>query len=187
MHRIYTSLAIIIDSRHQAEADRWITFYTREYGLVSASVKSVRLEKSKLRYSLGLFSVSEVSMVRGRDVWRVTSAAHEKTYVGNITSIKKTFSILKRFSGEEVPDRHLFDSLETYLQYVGTERTVVLLKEAEIGIALHILNRLGYIPSVPTLNDFLAIPFSSDRLLELSDDLIKAVPLINQAITHAHL
>ena len=74
MHPIHTTPGLIIHSRPYGEAGKLLSIFTRDFGLVLANAQGIRLEKSKLRpfiqdYSFGIFS-----LVKGKELWRLTSA-----------------------------------------------------------------------------------------------------------------
>ena len=50
----------------------WI--YTEKFGMIMASAKGVRLEKSKLRNNLSVFSYGEFAVISSRDFWRIVDA-----------------------------------------------------------------------------------------------------------------
>lgn len=73
-HHIYHTEGIVLSGHNTGEANKYVAVFTRELGLVRATVQSVRKSTSKLRYSLQNYSLAKIDFVRGRDVWRVTSA-----------------------------------------------------------------------------------------------------------------
>jgi recombinational DNA repair protein (RecF pathway) len=73
-HHIYHTEAIVIGARALGEGDRAFFLLTRDLGLVRARARSIRLNRSRLRYALQLFSHAEVDLVRGKDGWRLTTA-----------------------------------------------------------------------------------------------------------------
>ena len=186
MHRIYTTEALIIDSRTSGEADRLVVMYTKDYGLIRAVAKGLRLEKSKLRYSLTPYAYAEVALVRGREVWRVTSAVHLQKYSEHTDIFRRTILLLKKMSPLETPDRVLFDLLRSYAEYLQSKEPSGI-KEAEIAMALSMLNRLGYIGADAVTDPFLNMSFSEEVLADFSAHTGKAIGLINQALRHAHL
>jgi hypothetical protein len=52
-----------------------LSIFTRDFGLVTAVAQGIRLEKSKLRYYVQNYSFAVFSLVRGKEFWRLTSAA----------------------------------------------------------------------------------------------------------------
>ncbi|MCE9517782.1 recombination protein O N-terminal domain-containing protein, partial [Candidatus Nomurabacteria bacterium] len=75
MHHIYHTKSFVIGSYNRGEANKILVLYTREMGLVRAVAQGIRLNKSKLRFGLQDFSYASVDLVRGRDIWRVTSGS----------------------------------------------------------------------------------------------------------------
>ena len=75
MHAIHTTPGFIIGSRPYGEAGKMLSIFTRDFGLVTATAQGIRLERSKLRYHAQDLSFGSFSLVRGREFWRLTSAA----------------------------------------------------------------------------------------------------------------
>jgi len=73
MYRTYTTEAVVLGSRDAGEANKYYFLLTRELGLIHAFAQGVRELKSKLRYSLAELSYVKVSLVRGKEKWRLTS------------------------------------------------------------------------------------------------------------------
>jgi hypothetical protein len=74
MHEKYTTRGIVVSSSAYKEADKIISIYTEDFGLVSAAAAGVRRSHSKLKYHVQDFSVRNFSFVRGRDIWRLVGA-----------------------------------------------------------------------------------------------------------------
>jgi recombinational DNA repair protein (RecF pathway) len=76
----YGTEAYLVASRDWGEADRLLTFFSRDLGRVDAIAKSVRLAKSKLRGHLNLFSRIRImvtpgsSQDAGQEYWRLLDA-----------------------------------------------------------------------------------------------------------------
>ncbi|MEK7576795.1 MAG: recombination protein O N-terminal domain-containing protein [Patescibacteria group bacterium] len=70
----YGTDARLISARDWGEADRLMTFFTRDLGRVDAVAKSVRLAKSKLSGHLNLFSRARIMVTPGREYWRLLDA-----------------------------------------------------------------------------------------------------------------
>ena len=53
------------------EADRLFWIYTEKFGMIMASAKGVRLEKSKLRGNLDIFTYGDFAVISSKDfgVW----------------------------------------------------------------------------------------------------------------------
>lgn len=75
---------IVLRRVNYGEADRIITFLTPDQGKIAAIAKGVRKSKSKLAGGIELFSVSEISFIKGkRDIDTLISSRLKEHY-GNI-------------------------------------------------------------------------------------------------------
>ncbi|MEK7148239.1 MAG: DNA repair protein RecO [Patescibacteria group bacterium] len=138
-YHIYNTKGIILSERSVREADRIYSILTRELGLIRATAQGVRKEASKLRSALEPFSLSLISLVRGKEYWRITSAQ----FVQNISSIKeliKPLSLLERLVQGEDPHRELFDVIEEAINFAGDRDEMF-----EIQLVAKILYQLGYL------------------------------------------
>lgn len=90
----YVTRAIILESYDQGEHDKAFKVFTREFGLLMCQAKSVRKLESKLRAHILPRSVSLITLVQGREVWRLVGAekeSHESTYLQEATILLKRF------------------------------------------------------------------------------------------------
>lgn len=72
-YHIYTTRGLVLSEVPRREADRLYTILTEEFGLVRATAAGVRKIASKLKGSLEPYSFTKVSLVKGKDMWRITS------------------------------------------------------------------------------------------------------------------
>src|SRR5574343_294251 len=79
MHHIYHTTAFVLGHADIKEADRFFILFTRELGVVRATAQGIRKLSSRLRYGLQDFSYARVDLVRGKDIWRITSAKKIET------------------------------------------------------------------------------------------------------------
>ncbi len=101
----------MLSERPLKEADRIYSILTRDLGLVRASATGVRKEVSKLRGALEPFSLSSVSLVRGKDFWRLTSAELLQKLPAT-ESLARPFSLLEKLVQGESAHPELFDAIE---------------------------------------------------------------------------
>lgn len=73
-HLIHHTRAIVLGCSPRGEHDAAITFFSEQFGRVTARALGIRKESSKLRYSLQPLTHAHIALVRGRDIWRVTGA-----------------------------------------------------------------------------------------------------------------
>ena len=114
-HHIYKTEGFVLGSVNIGEANQYLSLFTKDLGLVKATARSVREERSKLRYSLQHFSYSSFSLVRGRNVWRITGAQEKYNIFHDCKGDKekqqmlaRLFSLLQRLLAGEEKNEHLF-------------------------------------------------------------------------------
>ena len=185
MHSIVTTPGFIIDSRAHAEADKVYFIFTRDLGLVRAVAQGIRLEKSKLRYHMENYSFGTFSLVRGKEIWRLTSA-QELASAQKLTSVQEfqdmqnldksvvNFTtkrdllarlalLLRRVLHGEEPNYELFGHLlackEFFAnaQFAGTKITHLEadFQSLESITVLRILHSLGYVGNDAEIQEFL--------------------------------
>lgn len=133
----YTTPAIVIESFDQGEHDRVYKLFTREFGMVMAHAKSVRKLESKLRAHILPRSLSLVTLVQGREVWRLVGA-EEKEKMGDM--IYDVSQIIRRFIRGEGTHKALYDRL---MDFFMVEKTLDRQK-SRLLIYYIILVELGY-------------------------------------------
>ena len=192
-HHIYQTEAFVIDSRNVGEANKIIYLYTKDLGLVAGNAQGVRLLKSKLRYSLQDFSYSKVSLVRGKEVWRITSAGLIDSIVSKVSPdsfvLARGLSLVKRLvHGEEKSDE-LWQVLESAFKFWQSRAVDSIEPEYfEYLLVLRILNSLGYVAPEAGLVPFLQdMSWGESLFAEVAlakNDLIQH---INRALKESHL
>ncbi len=108
----YVTNCIVIESYDQGEHDRIYKLFTREFGMIIAHAKSIRKLESKLRAHLLPRSVSLVTLVKGKEVWRLVGA--EEISVEENT-IHEVVILLKRFIRGEGAHKNLYDRIINFL------------------------------------------------------------------------
>lgn len=162
-YHIYTTQGIILSERAHKEADRIYSILTRDFGLVRAVALGVRKESSKLRGALEPFSISTVSLVRGKEFWRLTSAQVMKK-MKVIPEIARPLDLLEKLVQGEAAHPELFDVVEEFVSRECRE------DEFEIKFVAQILFELGYL--------------KKEDLALGKKTLIQA---INDGLKHSHL
>ncbi|MBP7804918.1 MAG: DNA repair protein RecO [Candidatus Pacebacteria bacterium] len=154
MHHIHHSEAFVLGSRPKGEDSKILILYTRELGLIYAHAQGIRKISSKLRYIVQDFSHVNVDLVRGKEIWRLTTATPIRSHA-HITKNRSAEKILARISsllirlvpGEEA-SLEVFKTIERTIGLLeshtkGDEdyRAIELLSVARILIALGYLSR----------------------------------------------
>lgn len=194
-HHIYHTRGIILGSVPVGESNRFYKIFTEELGLVGATAQSVREGKSKLRYALQDLSFVSVDLVRGKEVWRITSAGEWRAFPeikGDTARLKlfaRACSLVSRLVHGEGREQELFADIAgaaDFLELLGNE-TPKLFSSFETLVTLRTLVRLGYLDP-EGYEDFLEPGAYSRELLEKFEIFrIKSLPKINEALRESHL
>jgi len=191
-HAIYQTSAIILKTKNMRESNKLIVLYTERFGLIYASMQSVRELKSKMRFHTNILSFVTVDLVQGRDIWRITGI-HEHIssldFVRNFfyTFIHRISTLLLRLSqGEEVNEKIWKDILELYKNLPQSDINEQEYEIIEIISIARILHALGYWDGTQAC-------ILSDNLLnrelfdEVTQNKIQYINLINQGIKDSQL
>jgi recombinational DNA repair protein (RecF pathway) len=134
-YAVYTTRGFILGSAPSGEASKIYSIYTEDFGLIRGKAQGVRLLVSKLRYNLEDYSFATFSLVRGKEVWRVTGAEKESIPASNTRVRARILNLTRRLvQGEERNDA-LFAALLS-LKEESISETVALAA---------ILDALGYL------------------------------------------
>lgn len=194
MHHIYHTHGLILSSRNTGEANKMLTIYTREIGLVRAQAQGIRLHKSKLRFSLQDFSYANIDLVRGRDIWRVTSAANISTFPYarssrlSILLIARISTLIERLCDGEEANENIFDDFIQALYLLDDTGISSSSREAlELHLVLRIMNTLGYIGESTMLEQYLSSSFDDTKITSLLKERQSIIAHINRALNESHL
>lgn len=163
-YHIYTTRGIVLSLRPHKEADRIYSILTRDFGLVRAVALGVRKEASKLRGALEPFSISTVSLVRGKEFWRITSAQMVRKIEASPEVVRPLALLEKLVQGEAV-HAELFDTVEKMVSDSEAHD-----EEFEITLVAKILFELGYL-----------------RKEDINLDKKALIQVINEGLKHSHL
>ena len=78
MYNLHQTEGVILSMSDFGEADRIYNIYTKDFGLAVLRAGGIRLEKSKLRANLNLYSFSRLSFIEGKEYLRLTDAEEIK-------------------------------------------------------------------------------------------------------------
>lgn len=138
--------ALVLGSTPAGEGDRRVCLLSAEYGVLWARAKSVREERSKLRYSLVDYTQTYVSLVQGKYGWRITGAVYE----ADIPALpaRAVFARLARLV-QRLTLPHADGAERVYAPLIAAHRALaqgeVPADEIEMLTALRVLFALGYV------------------------------------------
>lgn len=172
------------------ETNMQVWLFTKELGVVVATVQGVRKPTAKLRSHLIEYTLVAADLVKGRGVWRLVSASVLQNPFGkkydalSARSYIRALSLVLRLCTEEGGEPELFEHLQEVLTQVVYPQAnqklfdaVILWKELVI---------LGYI-ALDRENDHLfRAPLSTLEIVAPVD--IKAIiKVVENAIKESHL
>ncbi len=190
-HHIYNSDCLIFGGVAVGESNRFLTVWTRELGLIRVVGKSLRASHSKLKHHLQDYSYSHISLVRGRNTWRVTGAQliynFYIEYAGSRSKqllLMRICALLSRLLQGEEMDRTLFDLVSDGMAFMQTTALDAgLLRDFEHSLLIRILARLGYVGESEDISILLSMSsFSREELARTSAYRTQAIQVINKAI-----
>jgi hypothetical protein len=135
-YRIYTSDAFILSAKQSRDADLSLLAFTELFGLLHANAKSARHMKSKLRYSLQSMTFGSISMVKGRELWRVTSAKkmislYDKRIPAESRMLLARMLLhVERFCPREQPEPVIFELIKSMSGFIFKDLTASVLNGA---------------------------------------------------------
>lgn len=106
----YTTQALVIAIYDSGEHDRVYKLFTRDFGLVMAHARSIRKLESKLRFHLMIGREVRVTLVKGREVWRLVGSGEMSP---KNLFLHEVCQIIGRFVHGEGAHKKLFDKLLT--------------------------------------------------------------------------
>lgn len=154
-HHVYNTRAFVLGSRPVREADRLFFLLTPDLGLVMAIAQGVRRPLSRLKGILLDLALADVSLVRGKNSWRITTAALSTDVAGALRAHKpalqalaRATALLERLIRGEEQHPELF---EAFVEDIKTLlRSSLDMGEAsawEVWTVARILYHLGYLSS----------------------------------------
>jgi len=185
-HHLYVTEGFVLDSRNGGEANKLLYILTRDLGLVVGTAQGARHLKSKLRYHMQHYNFSRFSLVRGKEMWRITGAQETDTAF-SFTKNRDAFALyvrvlylLKRMLNGEESHPELFETLYTSFHFLdGHTRTSDEYLAFENILVLRILNHLGYVHGKDGLTVFIRDESWSSELLSQAQssktDLVREI------------
>ncbi len=143
MHTLHTTHAFILVAYPHGEANHVFRLFTREYGLLYVHGQGVRGIGNRNRYALRTHRAVQVTLVRGRGVWRLTSA--QAVHGGSPLEWRRVLMLVGGLVAEEDHLPHVFDLLHESREVFSHIDDTVERRALEALTALRALALLGYV------------------------------------------
>lgn len=194
-HHVYHTEGIILGSMNIGESNRFFHVLTRDLGLLGAFAQGIRELRSKLRYGLQTLSHTHIDLVRGKEVWRVTSASAVGSFPNIIQNSETTelfarlAALLRRLMPGESAHEEIFDDFMSMLRLMESETLDQKeLRSLEALVVLRMLDRLGYWGKRKKFESFLrGNVWNRETLALFSHVRLEIQREINQALKESHL
>ena len=129
----YVTEGLILKKYEQGENDLTFKVFTFEFGIIFVLAKSIRKINAKLRMQMQVYHFVKLTLVRGREVWRLTGASEiifkTNNKIEKIENVVIISECLNRFLPSEKPHQIIFEKLKDILSlekiYLNDFRTLV--------------------------------------------------------------
>lgn len=195
-HRLYTTEGLILAAHDYGEANGFYQVLTPDLGLIGASAQGVRHLKSKLRPQLGSLGHAKLTLVRGRQVWRLVGAESSGLLAPVLNEVSKQRAwarvalLVRRLIRGEAADARLYDDLLAGL-VVLSKLESARVADFEAIMVLRLLNSLGYVRESVQLMPWLAAdlwPSQASLALTLPElERERVISVINYGLEHSQL
>jgi DNA repair protein RecO len=188
-HVKYTTDAFVFASKESGEADRIFKLYTKDFGMVFAMAKGVRLLKSKLKSQLIAGNRVRVSLVKGKDFWRLVEAESIETEKISAQSKKhfaRIIAVLSRLVHGEEKNTEVYEALVGLYKALFSQ-PLKCLEGLELIALAKILSGLGYSGSEKLFQIIRDSSFCEEDAFYALKEKSKIISIVNKALSQSHL
>ena len=172
MNQQHVTTGIVLSRTDFGEADRIVTVLTPDYGKLHLMAKGVRRLKSKLAGGVELFSVADITFIRGRGEVSTLISARLKTHYGHIIeSLDRTmlgYELIKQLhkATEDEPEPDYYGLLEQ--AFIALNDASVPAELISLWFGAQLLRLGGHTPNLQTEPD--GTKLAADKTYEFSFD-----------------
>ncbi len=192
-YQTYITEGLICGSFDSNTADKSYLLFTKLAGMIYASARSVREERSRQRFALQDFGVVTVSLIKGKTGWRIGSVQSEGNVFASAPnrlvrgSVVRMFKFLRRFAGAEEPQPVLYEEFSIGIDHL-TQPALENRSLVEELLQARILYHLGYIADTADLQFIFEQPLVELLNSPLAPTLLPRLKTITgNATTASHL
>ncbi|MEK9184467.1 MAG: recombination protein O N-terminal domain-containing protein [Patescibacteria group bacterium] len=148
MQHKYVTRAVVLSRAPVKEVGAVVTLLTQDLGLVRARAEGLRRSGAKLAHALQTLSEVELTVLRGKEGWRLSGAVLVEPWFQKLSPAARTRAgkraslILRLVQGETV-DAQLYDTFIGFLNELATGGDTEQ-DRAELFATLKILSILGH-------------------------------------------
>ncbi len=171
------------------EANALLVLAAKGLGLVRARAQGVRKAGAKLAPALTTLSESDVSLVKGKEGWRIAGAVLREPWFSRLKErdarlrIARVHGLLLRLAPADTAEHDFYELMQCFYEVLETVPTARY-EAAELMMVLQLLSRLGLAQgAVPDLED----AFSEETLCAVDAARVTYIHRINQGIAASGL
>lgn len=152
--KTFNTFGIILSRTNYGEADRILTMLTPDHGKLRLVARGVRKVKSKLAGGIELFSVSQISFIKGRgELGTLVSTRLAKHYDGIVKDLSRTmaaYDLIKQLNKatEDEPGSEYFELLQH--TFAALDDKNISLDLIGAWFAMQLLSLAGHTPNLTT-------------------------------------
>lgn len=171
------------------EANTIVTVLTEELGLVYARAQGLRNSRAKLAHALVTFAESDLTLVRGKDGWRLAGAVLRENWFRRLSTrdsrerAARVSALVLRLVAGEVQERELFPTV-TGLLYALATLPSASHDAAEVLSALRVLSVLGLDAGEMPKS---GVSFGEETLAHIERERAQYVARVNRGISASGL
>ncbi|KKU28427.1 MAG: repair protein RecO protein [Candidatus Amesbacteria bacterium GW2011_GWA2_47_11b] len=147
----YSDRGVVLKRSNLGEADKLITFYTKNHGKVAAVARGLRKPTSKRAGSLELFNEVKVSFIKGKgeldtlaEVQILETYSGWRKHLGRVNLAYQLVEVIDKLTPDHQPHQEIFEILRRSLSEIGNLKIDWKLKIE--NWKLQLLRELGYWP-----------------------------------------
>lgn len=155
-YTIYETKAIILGCRPVQEHDLFLRVFSNVFGYISIVAKGTRKSASKLRGNINEYTVATLSVVKGKEMFRLTDAKQSFSFVGSRSVVSFLRAAEKLFYSHEEEfglqtHEHIFNMmlrLSKLLVYIVSKNTDVPRQDVQDFFSVFVRGEQGFLPKV---------------------------------------
>lgn len=152
MNHICHTEAVVLGGYPKGEADKQISLFTRDLGLVRADARGIRNLTSKLRFALQPYKVVRIDLISTRAAYRAGSTdlllSLESPDMAVLGALHRIASLVRRLVPEQEKNEALYEAIIEVINFLSKknkEMPALNVSSLELLAVFRILYHLGYV------------------------------------------
>ncbi len=195
MYTKHHTKALVLNSYDSGEADKVYALLTPDFGKVYAKAHGVREHKARHKGALQAMSEAHVSLVRGKNGWRITNVTAERSLWSALATDRTKLSVLirvlklvRRLVPGEGHAEKVFSIISTFADSLIRTNRARDVQSAETLTVLRLFATLGYLKHNERFTAFLSSDeLSNDTLTAFAPHRKEAVAALNESLEATQL